>query len=172
MNKALEQLLNDSAWGDLDYLIVDMPPGTGDIHLTMAQKMPITATIVVTTPQDIALIDVGKSINMFNKLGIPCLGVVENMSSHTCINCGHKSAIFGTGASDKLKSEFNLELLANLPLDISICQASDQGIPLSSQAKTPLADIYTSLAQNVMQQLALLPKDHSHKLGNINIIQN
>ena len=103
VNKALNQLLNDTEWDELDYLFVDMPPGTGDIHLTMAQTIPLTATIVVTTPQDIALLDVGKSINMFHKLDIPCLGVVENMSTHICENCGHESDIFGFGGNTRLK---------------------------------------------------------------------
>lgn len=172
VNKALEQMLYDSAWGELDYLIIDMPPGTGDIHLTMAQKMPITATVAITTPQDIALIDVGKSISMFDKLGIPCLGIVENMSTHTCPNCGHESDIFGSGASSRLKEQFNLELLAKLPLNISICKSSDQGTPLSATDGDPITEIYTNLAKKVVKQLALLPKDYSSKLAQINVVKS
>lgn len=170
VNKAVEQMLNDSEWGELDYLIIDMPPGTGDIHLTMAQKMPITATIVVTTPQDIALLDVGKSINMYHKLAIPCLGVVENMSFHICDNCGQHSAIFGSTQCQQLKQDYNLEILAQLPLNIAICQTSDQGTPIASLTNHPLATIYAQLAARVTQQLSQLPKDFSAKLGNIAVL--
>lgn len=169
VNKALEQMLFDTEWGEVDILIIDMPPGTGDIHLTMAQKFPITATIVVTTPQDIALVDVGKSIAMFEKLSIPSLGVVENMSIHTCSNCRHQSHIFGTGAQSKLKERYGLDLLAALPLDISICESSDRGTPVASN-NTELAQIYANLACKVLTKLAQLPKDYSSNLANIKIV--
>ena len=172
VNKALNQLLFDTQWGELDYLVIDMPPGTGDIHLTMAQGMPITATLVVTTPQDIALIDVGKSISMFQKLDIPCLGVVENMSTHVCENCGHESLVFGAGASQKIKEEYNLEILANLPLNMAICQASDQGMPISSIIDNPIAKIYHCLATKVEEKLAKLPKDYSSKLASIAVVKS
>lgn len=170
VNKALEQLLFDSEWGELDILIIDMPPGTGDIHLTMGQKFPITATVVVTTPQDIALIDVGKSISMFEKLTIPCLGVVENMSTHICENCQHESAIFGHGARDKLKVRYGLELLAALPLDIAICEQSDNGSPICL-TKNNIAEIYDRISQNMLYELAKLPKDYSNVLPNVTVIK-
>jgi ATP-binding protein involved in chromosome partitioning len=171
VNKALKQLLYDTEWGNLDYLIIDMPPGTGDIHLTFAQSMPITATVVVTTPQDIALIDVGKSINMFKQLEIPCLGIIENMATHICENCGHQSNIFGLGGSAQLKEEYNLPVLGRLPLNLAICQHSDNGIPIATIKDSPLSAIYQELAINVAQQLANLPKDHSSKLSAVSIVK-
>ncbi len=178
VNKALEQMLFDSVWGELDYLVIDMPPGTGDIHLTMCQKMPITAVITVTTPQDIALLDVGKSVAMYNKMEIPCLGIIENMSTHTCSNCGHVEAVFGSNGGSKLAENFNLELLAQLPLDIDIRKSSDNGIPVTyKKAENPLDHhklglIYDDLAVTVSQKISMLGKDFSSKLGKINIIKN
>jgi ATP-binding protein involved in chromosome partitioning len=169
VNKALSQLLNDSEWGELDCLFVDMPPGTGDIHLTIAQTTPLTATIVVTTPQDIALLDVGKSINMFQKLDIPCLGVVENMSTHICENCGHESDIFGLGGSSHLKDEYNLDLLAKLPLNLAICQHSDRGTPIALLKESPIASTYAELAKNALSRLSQLPKDYSGALSGLKI---
>ncbi len=171
VNKAIQQMLYDTAWDELDYLIMDLPPGTGDIHLTMAQSMPITATVVVTTPQDIALVDVGKSITMFNKLDIPCLGVIENMATHICENCGHLSDIFGYGGSLRLKEEYELSLLARLPLNLAICQHSDLGKPIATLKDNPLSKIYQDLALNVATQLASLPKDHSSILSTFSIIK-
>lgn len=169
VNKALSQLLNDSEWGELDCLLVDMPPGTGDIHLTIAQTTPLTATIVVTTPQDIALLDVGKSINMFQKLDIPCLGVVENMSTHICENCGHESDIFGLGGSSHLKDEYNLDLLAKLPLNLAICQHSDRGTPIALLKESPIASTYAELAKNTLSRLSQLLKDYSGALSGLKI---
>lgn len=160
VNKALEQMLNDTEWGELDVLVLDMPPGTGDIHLTIGQKFPITATIVVTTPQDIALIDVGKSIGMFEKLAIPCLGVIENMAIHTCKSCGHSEEIFGHGAQDKLKDKYNLDLLGQLPLDGQICTQSDNGNPIVLEYNN-IASIYDVIAKAALNKLAELPKDYS-----------
>jgi ATP-binding protein involved in chromosome partitioning len=161
VNKALEQMLFDTEWGELDILILDLPPGTGDIQLTMGQKFPITASVVVTTPQDIALIDVGKSIAMFEKLSIPCLGVVENMAVHTCSNCGHQEHIFGSGAIDKIKEIYNLDKLVSLPLDMNICTNSENGTPIALEAKISVSMIYTELANKVIENLAKLPKDYS-----------
>jgi ATP-binding protein involved in chromosome partitioning len=171
VNKALTQLLNDSEWNELDVLIIDMPPGTGDIHLTIAQNFPITATLVVTTPQDIALLDVGKSINMFQKLDIPCLGVVENMSTHICENCGHESDIFGLGGSARLQEEYGLDLLAKLPLNLAICQHSDLGRPIASLSDNKIADIYSQLAEKVLSQLATLGKDYSSLIPPVQTIK-
>jgi len=169
--KALDQLLFDTKWGELDYLIVDMPPGTGDIHLTMCQKMPITALITVTTPQDVALLDVTKSIEMYKKMNIPCLGIVENMSTHICSKCGHVEAIFGEGGGNKLATEYSLPILAQLPLSIETRLAGDHGNPISLHDNA-IAKIYDELATNTLQELAKLPKDYSSKLGKITITKN
>ena len=170
VNKAIDQMLLDSKWGELDYLIVDMPPGTGDIHLTMSQKMPLTATIVVTTPQDIALLDVTKSIEMFNKLGIPCIGIVENMAIHICEKCGNQTHLFGSGASNTLIAHYHYSLLAQLPLDINICRHSDSGKPIALE-NNQIADTYIQLAQNVEDNLAKLPLDYSSKLSTIPLVK-
>lgn len=171
VNKALNQLLNDSEWNELDVLVIDMPPGTGDIHLTIAQNFPITATLVVTTPQDIALLDVGKSINMFQKLDIPCLGVIENMSTHICEKCGNESDIFGLGGSAKLKDEYNLELLAKLPLNLAICQHSDLGCPIASLANNQITKIYDQLAEDVLSKLSALGKDYSSLIPPVQVLK-
>ncbi len=169
VGKALDQLLYDTQWGELDFLIIDMPPGTGDIHLTMCQKMPITAVIAVTTPQDIALIDVIKSIEMYKKLDIPCLGIIENMSIHICANCGFKEAIFGEMGAEKIAKDYNLEILAKLPLDISIRQSSDEGSPIGFE-DTQIAKIYKELSLRIVHQVSLLAKDYSSKIGKINVL--
>src|SRR5213075_225473 len=129
VTQALEQLLKDTRWRELDYLIVDLPPGTGDIQLTLAQKVPVTGAIIVTTPQDIALIDARKGLKMFEKVGIPILGVVENMSYHLCPKCGHESHIFGEGGAEKMGREHATELLGQLPLDEAIRRQADSGKP-------------------------------------------
>ena len=127
VTQALEQLLKDTNWRELDYLVVDLPPGTGDIQLTLAQKVPVTGAVIVTTPQDIALIDARKGLKMFEKVGIPILGVVENMSFHICPKCGHESHIFGAGGADRMSKEYKTELLGQLPLDESIQRQADSG---------------------------------------------
>ncbi|MBP9743339.1 MAG: P-loop NTPase, partial [Burkholderiales bacterium] len=171
VNKALDQLLFDTNWHELDCLIIDMPPGTGDIHLSMCQKMPITAVISITTPQDIALLDVGKSIEMYKKMGIPCLGIIENMSIHICSNCGYQEDIFGSGGGSKLAHLYELELLAKLPLDINIRLSSDGGIPVTNSANA-ISDIYANLATTVLDKLSLLDKDYSNKLsGKLKVIK-
>src|SRR5215212_5623260 len=129
VTQALEQLLKDTRWRDLDYLIVDLPPGTGDIQLTLAQKVPVTGAVIVTTPQDIALIDARKGLKMFEKVGIPILGIVENMSVHICPSCGHESHIFGSGGAQKMARDYKTELLGQLPLDESIRSQADSGKP-------------------------------------------
>ncbi len=169
INKALNQLLFDTKWGELDILIVDMPPGTGDIHLTMCQKMPLTGVITVTTPQDIALVDVGKSIAMYNKMNIPCLGVIENMSLHTCVKCGHTDAIFGEHGTDKLQKLYNLEILGRLPLHTDICRASDTGIPLID-INPDIANHYHQISEKTLINLSKLPKDYTAKFGTISIV--
>lgn len=171
VNKALEQMLFDTEWGELDILILDLPPGTGDIQLTMGQKFPITASVVVTTPQDIALIDVGKSIVMFEKLSIPCLGLVENMAVHTCSNCGHQEHIFGSGAIDKIKEIYNLDKLVSLPLDMNICTNSENGTPIALETVNNVSMIYTELANKVIENLAKLPKDYSTLIPKVQAVK-
>lgn len=170
VNKALDQMLIDTKWGELDYLVIDMPPGTGDIHLTMCQKMPITANIAVTTPQDIALIDVKKSIAMYQKMDIPCLGLVENMSTHICSNCGHVEDIFGSLGAEKLSQEFQYPVLAKLPLNINIRLSCDNGYPITAENST-ISEIYNKLATDVGLSLSRFDKDYSTSLGKINIVK-
>jgi ATP-binding protein involved in chromosome partitioning len=147
-SKALHQLINETAWPELDYLIVDMPPGTGDIQLTMAQQVPLSGAVVVTTPQDLALADAIKGIAMFNKVNIPVLGLVENMSYHQCSQCGHKEAIFSEQGGDKLSEKYNLPLLGKLPLNIDIRQHADSGKPLQvSNPEHALSEVYRHLAR-------------------------
>jgi len=153
-SKALSQLLNETSWGELDYLIVDLPPGTGDIQLTMAQQVPTTAAIIVTTPQDIALADTRKGIAMFRKVSVPVLGVVENMSYHICSRCGHQEDIFGTGGGEEVARQFGISLLGQLPLHIQIRENMDEGKPTVVQASgSKLANLYRKLARNVAASL-------------------
>ncbi len=153
-SKALAQLLYETRWGELDYLIVDLPPGTGDIQLTMAQQVPTTAALIVTTPQDIALADARKGIAMFNKVGVPVLGVVENMSYHLCSRCGHQEDIFGTGGGEKVARQFDIALLGQLPLHIQIRENMDEGKPTVVQASgSKLSGLYRKLARNVAARL-------------------
>src|SRR4051794_23949610 len=147
VTQALEQLLKDTRWRELDYLVVDLPPGTGDIQLTLAQKVPVTGAVIVTTPQDIALIDARKGLKMFEKVGIPILGVVENMSFHVCTKCGHQSHIFGSGGAEKMSREYGTELLGQLPLDEAIRSHADSGKPtVVADPDGSTAEIYRKIA--------------------------
>jgi ATP-binding protein involved in chromosome partitioning len=153
-SRAFDQLLNETAWQQLDYLIVDMPPGTGDIQLTLAQKVPVAAAVIVTTPQDIALADAVKGIAMFNKVNVPVLGIVENMSYHLCENCGHHSALFGEGGGARIAEKFTVNLLGQLPLDIAIREDADQGnSPLLSNSSGEVAKQYRKIAKRVAAKL-------------------
>lgn len=153
---ALMQLFNQTAWPDLDYLLIDMPPGTGDIQLTLAQRIPVTGAVIVTTPQHVALMDAQKGIELFNKVNIPVLGVVENMSTHVCSNCGHTDEIFGTGGGDKLSAAYQVPLLGRLPLNASIRHNADQGKP-SVIANDAAAIHYKDIALAMLVQLAKIP---------------
>ena len=169
---ALEQLLRDTKWRDLDYLIVDLPPGTGDIQLTLAQKIPVTGAIIVTTPQDISLLDARKGLKMFEKVGIPILGIVENMSTHICSNCGHEEHIFGAGGGQKMCDDYKVDLLGSLPLDISIRELTDSGKPtVVSSPDSKIANIYKQIARKAAIKIANASLDHSRKFPNI-VIQN
>lgn len=147
ITQALTRLLNETEWQDLDYLIVDMPPGTGDIHMTLAQKMPVSGAVIITTPQDIALLDARKGLKMFDKVNIPVLGIIENMSTHVCSNCGHEEHIFGAGGAQRMAEERDSELLGELPLDIRIRSGADDGEPIvASDPQGELADAYGDIA--------------------------
>ncbi|MGA8005923.1 MAG: iron-sulfur cluster carrier protein ApbC [Burkholderiales bacterium] len=172
VTQALEQLLKDTRWRDLDYLVVDLPPGTGDIQLTLAQKVPVTGAVIVTTPQDIALIDARKGLKMFEKVGIPILGVVENMSIHVCPNCGHESHIFGSGGADKMCADYGTELLGQLPLDAGIREQADSGRPtVVADPDGRVAEIYRRIARRCAVKIAESQRDMTSKFPNI-VVQN
>ncbi|HEY9279056.1 MAG TPA: iron-sulfur cluster carrier protein ApbC [Eoetvoesiella sp.] len=168
VSQALEQLLRQTNWDNLDYLIVDMPPGTGDIALTMAQKVPLTGAIIVTTPQDLALADARKGLRMFQKVEVPVLGIVENMSMHICSNCGHAEPIFGQHGGQHMAAEFNLPWLGTLPLALDIRTQTDSGTPtVIADPKGTIADIYQSIAHKLALQVAALPRDMSGKMPSV-----
>src|SRR5215216_8172544 len=172
VTQALEQLLKDTNWRDLDYLVVDLPPGTGDIQLTLAQKVPVTGAVIVTTPQDIALIDARKGLKMFEKVGIPILGIVENMSFHICSKCGHESHVFGSGGGQKMSKDYGAELLGQLPLDEAIQQQADSGRPtVVSDPDGAIAEIYRKIARRCAVKIAELQRDMTSKFPNI-VVQN
>jgi ATP-binding protein involved in chromosome partitioning len=172
VTQALEQLLKDTAWRELDYLVIDLPPGTGDIQLTLAQKVPVTGAVIVTTPQDIALIDARKGLKMFEKVGIPILGIVENMSFHVCSKCGHESHIFGSGGGQKMSKDYGAELLGQLPLDEAIQQQADSGRPtVVSDPDGKVAEIYRRIARRCAVKIAESQRDMTSKFPNI-VVQN
>ncbi len=172
VTQALEQLLRDTNWRDLDYLVIDMPPGTGDIHLTLSQKIPVTGSIIVTTPQDIALLDARKGLKMFEKVGIPILGIVENMAIHICSECGHKEHIFGAGGGEKMAAEYEVDYLGGLPLDIRIREQADSGKPtVVADPDGDIAASYREIARKVAVRIAERAKDMSSKFPSI-VVQN
>ena len=171
--QALEQLLRQTNWKDLDYLIVDMPPGTGDIQLTLSQRVPMTGAVIVTTPQDIALLDAKKGIKMFEKVGVPILGIVENMAVHICSNCGHAEHIFGADGGKKMAAEYQMEYLGALPLDIKIRLQADSGAPtVVSEPDSDVAVLYKDVARRVAVGIAEKAKDFSSKFPTISISKN
>ncbi len=173
VTQALEQLLRDTRWNDLDFLIIDLPPGTGDIQLTLAQKVPVTGAVIVTTPQDISLIDARKAVKMFEKVEIPILGVVENMSTHICTNCGHEEHIFGTGGGQTMSDDYGIELLGDIPLESKIREHSDNGKPtMIADPDSSAANSYKTIARNTAARLAARKKDYSAAFPSIVIQQN
>lgn len=159
---ALQQLLNDTQWDNLDYLLIDLPPGTGDIQLTLSQKIPLTGAIIVTTPQDIALLDARKAIAMFQKVNVPVLGIVENMSVHVCSQCGHAEHIFGAEGGEKIAKQYNVDFLGSLPLDIKIREQVDNGKPtVVAEPESNIAKIYRDIAQKVITKLEQVKKSAS-----------
>ena len=172
VTQALTQLLEQTNWRDLDYLVVDMPPGTGDIQLTLSQKVPVTGAVIVTTPQDIALLDARKGLRMFGKVGIPILGIVENMSLHVCTNCGHVEHLFGEGGAQKMCADFNVPYLGGLPLDIRIREQADSGTPtVVADPDGSLATIYKEIARKLAIAVAGQAKDLSGKFPSI-VVRN
>jgi ATP-binding protein involved in chromosome partitioning len=172
VTQALEQLLRDTNWRDLDYLIVDMPPGTGDIHLTLSQKIPVTGAVIVTTPQDIALLDARKGLKMFEKVGIPILGIVENMAIHVCTQCGHAEHIFGAGGGERMSKDYGVEYLGGLPLDIRIREQTDSGRPtVVADPEGTLAQSYRTIARRIAVKVAESARDMSLKFPSI-VVQN
>ncbi len=170
VTQALEQMLNNTDWNDLDYLIIDLPPGTGDTQLTLAQKVPVSGSLIVTTPQDIALLDARKAYKMFEKVDIPVLGVVENMSTHICSKCGHEEHIFGSQGGQKMADQYQLNFLGDIPLDISIRENADGGQPtVIADPDGPIAQKYKTIARKAAAKLALRKKDYSDKFPNITI---
>lgn len=170
VTQALQQLLEQTNWRDLDYLIVDMPPGTGDIQLTLSQKVPVTGAVIVTTPQDIALLDARKGLKMFEKVGIPILGIVENMSTHICSNCGHAEAIFGAGGGEKMCSEYGVDFLGGLPLTMAIREQADSGKPtVVADPDGQIAQTYKQIARKVAIKVADKAKDMSSKFPTITV---
>ena len=168
VTQALQQLLDQTNWRDVDYLIVEMPPGTGDIQLTLSQKVPVTGAVIVTTPQDIALLDARKGFKMFEKVGIPILGVVENMSTHICSNCGHTEEIFGAGGGEKMCADFGTTLLGQLPLKMAIREQTDSGKPtVVADPDGAVTAIYKDIARKVAISVAEKAKDMSSKFPSI-----
>ncbi|MES2531236.1 MAG: iron-sulfur cluster carrier protein ApbC [Pseudomonadota bacterium] len=171
--QALEQLLRQTNWKDLDYLIVDMPPGTGDIQLTLSQRVPLTGAVIVTTPQDIALLDAKKGIKMFEKVGVPILGIVENMAVHVCSNCGHVEHIFGADGGRKMAEQYQMDYLGALPLDINIRMQADSGKPtVVADPEGEVAAIYKTVARAVAVSIAEKAKDFSAKFPTITVSKN
>lgn len=172
VSSALEQLLRQTNWGNLDFLIVDMPPGTGDIQLTLSQKVPVTGAVIVTTPQDIALLDAKKGLKMFEKVGVPVMGIIENMAIHVCSQCGHAEHIFGEGGGQRMSDAYGIEYLGGLPLDIRIREQADSGRPtVVADPDGALADTYRQIARRVAIKIAERAKDMSLKFPSI-VVQN
>lgn len=169
---ALEQLLNETNWKNLDYLVIDLPPGTGDIQLTLCQKIPVSGAVIVTTPQDIALSDAKKALKMFEKVEVPVLGVVENMSTHICSQCGNEEHIFGSGGGERMSDQYGVELLGSLPLDIEIREGVDNGKPTVAQDPNSIVSkSYRDIARNVAAKISLQAKDYTNKFPKI-VIEN
>ncbi len=172
VTQALEQLLNDTNWADLDYLVIDLPPGTGDTQLTLAQKVPVSGAIVVTTPQDIALLDARKGFKMFEKVEVPVLGIVENMSTHICSKCGHEEHIFGEGGGQRMAEQYGVDFLGALPLETRIREETDSGKPtVVAEPESRPAHIYREIARKAAAKLSRQAKSYAAKFPNI-VIQN
>ncbi|MEX2515421.1 MAG: iron-sulfur cluster carrier protein ApbC [Gammaproteobacteria bacterium] len=172
VTSALEQLLTDTNWQDLDYLIIDLPPGTGDIQLTLCQKIPVSGALIVTTPQDIALLDARKALKMFEKVEVPVLGIIENMSLHVCSQCGHEEPIFGSGGGESMAAQYGTELLGQLPLEMAIREGVDNGKPtVALQPDSKTTGLFRTIARRASAKLSLRAKNYSSKFPKI-VIEN
>ena len=172
VTSALQQLLHQTDWDDLDYLIIDMPPGTGDIQLTLSQQVPVSGAVIVTTPQNIATLDARKGLAMFNKVSVPVLGIIENMSTHVCSNCGHEESIFGAGGGEEMARDFDVELLGQLPLDATIREQTDSGTPtVISAPDSAAARAYHNAARRMAAAQAAQGRDYSSKFPKI-VVEN
>ncbi|MBX2848543.1 MAG: Mrp/NBP35 family ATP-binding protein, partial [Acidiferrobacterales bacterium] len=176
VTQALEQMLRGTSWNndgqDIDYLVIDLPPGTGDIQLTLSQKVPVAGAVIITTPQDIALLDARKAYKMFEKVDVPIFGVVENMSTHVCTKCGHEEAIFGTDGAQKMADEYGLEVLGAIPLEMAIRELADSGEPtVVAKPDSATAKRYTEIAIKVAGKLSAKKKDFSSRFPNI-VVEN
>jgi ATP-binding protein involved in chromosome partitioning len=170
--QALTQMLGETNWSDLDYLIIDLPPGTGDIQLTLCQKIPVSGAIIVTTPQDIALLDAKKALKMFEKVNVPVLGIVENMATHVCSNCGHEEHIFGEGGGERMAAQYGVPMLGSLPLDIRIREQADGGTPtVAAMPDSDLAARYREIARNAAARLSLRARNKAIAMPKI-VVQN
>lgn len=172
VTSALEQLLNETNWRDLDFLVIDLPPGTGDIQLTLCQKVPVSGAVIVTTPQDIALLDAKKALKMFEKVDVPVLGVIENMSTHICSQCGHEEPIFGSGGGQQMSEQYGVDLLGQLPLDIAIREGVDNGRPtVAMEPDSRITATYREIARKASAKISLRAKDYSGKFPKI-VVEN
>jgi len=172
VTQVLDQLLNQTRWEDLDYLIMDLPPGTGDIQLSLAQQIPITGAVIVTTPQDIALLDPRKGLKMFEKVNVKIIGIVENMSTHICTQCGHEEHIFGAGGGEKMCADYNAEFLGSLPLDISIREQTDSGKPtVVADPDGKIAKEYKQIARRIAIKVAEMAQSHKTVFPKV-VVQN
>jgi len=172
VSQALDQLLRQTNWPDLDYLLLDMPPGTGDVHLSLAQSVPITGALIVTTPQEVALMDARKGLKMFEKVSVPVLGIIENMSLYVCPQCGHAEHIFGHGGGQLMASDYSVPLLGSLPLNVNIRERADAGVPMVvADPNGAIAGLYKDLARKVAVLIAKTAKDMTHKFPSI-VVQN
>ena len=172
VTQALTQLLNDTRWRDLDYLVIDLPPGTGDIQLTLCQRVPVAGAVIVTTPQDIALLDAKKGLKMFEKVAVPVLGVIENMATHICSQCGHEEHVFGEGGGERMAEQYRVPLLGSLPLDIRIREQADGGDPsVHAMPDSDVAARYREIARKAAAQLALQAKNKAIGMPKI-VIEN
>jgi ATP-binding protein involved in chromosome partitioning len=176
VTQALEQMLRGTAWNhdgdEIDYLIIDLPPGTGDIQLTLSQKVPVAGAVIVTTPQDIALLDARKAYKMFEKVDVPIFGIIENMSTHVCTNCGHEEAIFGEHGAQKMAEDYSLDVLGEIPLEMSIRQLADAGTPtVVALPESETAKRYQTIALKIAAKLSVKKKDFSNAFPNI-VVEN
>ena len=173
VTQTLQQLLNETNWDELDYLLIDLPPGTGDVQLTLAQNIPVTGAVIVTTPQEVSLIDARKGLKMFEKVEIPILGIIENMSTHICSNCGHEEAIFGENGGQKMAKQYDVQFLGAMPLDKRIREEADKGMPtVTAEPTSELANKYRSIALQVSADIANKKRNYANLFPNIEIVNN